>query len=107
MPNDPPSLGTRIRLARGSKRLTQEQLAVAVGASVRAVGDWENDRTAPRNLGVLVDVLGEQILGTETEVYTDPDEAAIWALTAFSPEERRHMIGELRDRLAQQHNRAG
>jgi transcriptional regulator with XRE-family HTH domain len=84
--------------------MSQEQLATAVGASVRAVGDWENDRTSPRNLGVLVEVLGEEILGSaEPEVYTDPDEAALWALTAFTPEERRRMIGELRDRLAQQH----
>jgi transcriptional regulator with XRE-family HTH domain len=59
MASDPPTLGTRIRRARERARLSQEDLAKAVGASVRAVGDWENDRRRPRNrLSVLEDVLG-------------------------------------------------
>lgn len=39
--------------------MSQEELALAVGASVRAVGDWENDRRKPRNrTGALEEVLG-------------------------------------------------
>jgi len=53
------SLGTRIRRARERKRLSQQELAEAVGASLRAVGDWENDRRKPRNrTGALEEILG-------------------------------------------------
>lgn len=59
MTASPPSLGARIRRARERAKLSQEELANAVGASVRAVGDWENDRRKPRNrLGALEEVLG-------------------------------------------------
>lgn len=59
MTSEPATLGTRIRRARERVRLSQEGLARAVGASVRAVGDWENDRRKPRNrLGALEEVLG-------------------------------------------------
>lgn len=59
MTADPQSLGMRIRRARERARLSQPELAQAVGASVRAVGDWENDRRKPRNrLGALEEVLG-------------------------------------------------
>jgi transcriptional regulator with XRE-family HTH domain len=58
MQANPQSLGMRIRRARERARLSQKELAQAVGASVRAVGDWENDRRAPRNrIGALEDVL--------------------------------------------------
>lgn len=59
MASNPPTLGTRIRRARERARLSQEELAKLVDASVRAVGDWENDRRKPRNrLGALEDALG-------------------------------------------------
>lgn len=62
MAKNPPSLGTRIKRARERARLSQEELATAVGASRRAVGDWENDRRRPRNrLGALEDVLGVRL----------------------------------------------
>jgi transcriptional regulator with XRE-family HTH domain len=64
MASTPPTLGTRIRRARERARLSQEELAQAVGASVRAVGDWENDRRKPRNrLGALEDALGVSLDG--------------------------------------------
>jgi transcriptional regulator with XRE-family HTH domain len=60
----PPSLGARIRRARERRQLSQEDLARAVGASVRAVGDWENNRRKPRNrLGALEEVLGVSLDG--------------------------------------------
>ena len=59
MPATPQSLGMRIRRARKRARLSQEDLARAIGVSVRAIGDWENDRRKPRNsLGALEQVLG-------------------------------------------------
>lgn len=67
MAQNPPSLGARIRRARELARLSQEDLAKAVGASVRAISDWENDKHHPRNrLGVLEEVLGVD-LGDEPE----------------------------------------
>lgn len=58
------TLGTRIRRARERRRLSQQELAAAVGASPRAVGDWENDRRKPRNrLGALEEVLGVRLDG--------------------------------------------
>ena len=63
---NPPSLGVRIRRARERARLSQEELAALVGASKRAVGDWENDRRKPRNrLGALEDVLGVSLDDSE------------------------------------------
>jgi transcriptional regulator with XRE-family HTH domain len=68
MASDPLTLGMRIRRARERKRLSQEDLATAVGASVRAVGDWENDRRKPRNrLGALEEVLGVRFDGGQVE----------------------------------------
>ena len=67
-----PTLGTRIRRARERAKLSQEDLANAVGASVRAVGDWENDRRKPRNrLGAIEEVLGVDLTG-EPEPEPDP-----------------------------------
>jgi hypothetical protein len=58
MAGEADSLGKRIRLARQRKHLTQEALGKLVGKSVRAVNDWENDRTSPKNSqGPLEDVL--------------------------------------------------
>jgi transcriptional regulator with XRE-family HTH domain len=68
MASTPPTLGTRIRRARERARLSQEELAQAVDASVRAVGDWENDRRKPRNrLGALEDALGVSLDENEEE----------------------------------------
>jgi transcriptional regulator with XRE-family HTH domain len=52
-------LGTRIRRARERRRWTQQQLADAVGWSLRAVSNWENGHRHPRGaIGKLEEVLG-------------------------------------------------
>jgi transcriptional regulator with XRE-family HTH domain len=96
MAQNPPSLGARIRRARERARLSQEELAALVGASSRAVGDWENDRRKPRNrLSVLEEVLGVSLEGEpehkpaipqsllkeimETEGLTDQERVAVIA----------------------------
>lgn len=46
---------------------------MAVSASVRAVGDWENDRRKPRNrLGALEEVLGVSFSGEPERPPPDP-----------------------------------
>jgi transcriptional regulator with XRE-family HTH domain len=96
MAGDPQSLGRRIRRARERAHLSQAELAAAVGASKRAVGDWENNRTSPRNrLGALEEVLGERfdeeepapsippgILAVIKRNYPDPRQQAL-AIEAF------------------------
>lgn len=77
--------------------MTQVQLAGLVGVHVSSVTLWEKGKHFPdRHQGKLETVLGIS-LGDEQdgEVYTDPAEAAIWALDRYSPEERRRIISEL------------
>ena len=105
MASDPPTLGTRIRRARERARLSQEELAKLAGASVRAVGDWENDRRKPRNrLGVLEDVLGVS-LDDEPE----PEPAIPKSLLRdimntddLTPEERQAVIAAVERTLAKE-----
>lgn len=54
------TIGERIRSARKQAGLTRAELALAVGASVQAVGFWETDVNEPRNhhLQALCKALG-------------------------------------------------
>jgi transcriptional regulator with XRE-family HTH domain len=73
MAQNPPSLGARIRRARERAQLSQEELAGRVGASVRALGDWERDRRKPRNrLGALEEVLGVSLDGEQEQAPAIP-----------------------------------
>ena len=61
-------LGTRIRRARERKRWTQQQLADALGVSVRAIGNWERDEAVPRNtIGALEELLAVDLTNDEPE----------------------------------------
>ena len=91
-------LGTRIRRARERKRWSQAQLAAAIGVGTRTVGAWERGESEPRNsLGALEELLGDLTSDGQADMYTDPDEAALWRLTAFSEDERRKFIAALRE----------
>ena len=101
MASDPRSLGARIRSARQRRHLTQPQLAEAMEVSVRAVGDWENNRTRPKNrLGALEEFFGLNLTEPDdAEVYTDPVEMAIWEDPSIPEEaDRRAVIEEIRER---------
>lgn len=51
--------GNEIKEARERKRMTQQELADAVGVSLRTVGNWEQGASVPRNsMGRLAEVLG-------------------------------------------------
>jgi transcriptional regulator with XRE-family HTH domain len=53
-----PAIGLVIRRARERRRMTQQQLADAVGVSLRSVSNWELGHHVPRNrTAVLEEVL--------------------------------------------------
>jgi transcriptional regulator with XRE-family HTH domain len=97
------TLGKRIRDARERKHLTQQELGDLVHKSVRAVNDWENDRTYPKNsMGALEHVL-ETSLGEDTGTNDgrgDEDTDALDRLEAQATE-----LAELARRLRDQQNR--
>ena len=96
-----PSLGARIRRAREQARLSQEELAKAVGASVRAVGDWENDRRKPRNrLGALEQVLGVSLSGEPPPASPVPPDVLALIRRRFPPDKQQEAIEALEDILA-------
>lgn len=81
MATEQPTLGARIRRARERARLSQEELAKAVGASPRAVGDWENNRRKPRNrIGAL-----EEVLGVSLDDDSEPE-------PQIAPEDTEHLV---------------
>lgn len=59
------SFGSRIRAARKAKRMTQDNLAQALGGdiTVQAISQWENDKTVPtyERLVQLSDILGVEV----------------------------------------------
>jgi len=110
MTSEPATLGTRIRRARERARLSQVELAKAVGASVRAVGDWENDRRKPRNrLGAI-----EQVLDVDLSEQPQPqpdipqkllDE--IMTNKGLTQGEREAVIRAVREAIARERGEAG
>jgi transcriptional regulator with XRE-family HTH domain len=110
MASDPPTLGTRIRRARERKRLSQEELAAKVGASERAVNDWENDRRRPRNrLGALEEVLGVSLTGNPAgrPVISEDLMAAIMDDPELTGDERHAVIAAVEAQLARERAQRG
>lgn len=55
----PPPIGLKIKRARERLRMTQEQLAAAIGVSQKTIDNWEHDRRYPKSaIGALQEVLG-------------------------------------------------
>ena len=96
MATDP--IGTRIARRRQELRLTQSGLAARLGVNRASVANWEAGKHYPqRHLGALEAILGVSLSGNgHADSYPDPDEAAIWSLTRYTPAERRAMITALR-----------
>src|SRR5258708_7890925 len=87
--SDDVTLGLRIRRARERRHWGQQQLADAVGVSLRTVGAWERGEvSAPRaSIGPLEDVLGVS-LGP----VSSPGAAADAAVDAAVEDLRRHLM---------------
>lgn len=54
--------GSDIREARNRAGMSQEELAQAVGVTLRTIGNWERSATAPREkLPILRSILGDHL----------------------------------------------
>ncbi len=98
----PGEIGERIRVARQERRITQEELASAVGVSRSAVAQWETGRSGQitGNLARIAQVLG---VGVEFLMHgsghsglpeaTSADEAAMLRLYRdCGPEDRQILL---------------
>lgn len=91
----------QLRDARNRARLTQGELALRLGVTLRTVGNWERGQTIPRDrLPALRDILGPY-LGADASALTGISDAALLAEIARrfergrpAPSERRPPIGE-------------
>lgn len=103
---DGQDLGRRIRRARERARLTQRQLADAVGVDRKTVGNWESGASHPRSsLGRLETVLGGHGFTTDQEELPSSEGAdavvrmVIEVLdSSFSPSVQVQMIRDIIDR---------
>lgn len=103
---DDVSLATKIRRARERKRWSQQQLADAVGKSVRAVNDWENGRSSPKNaIGALEHVLGVRFNGEEAPIVSPRLRKVIHE--ELSGEEAARVLGILEGTLVSPPGEAG
>lgn len=104
-----PPIGPAIRRARERKHWTQQQLADAVGVSLRSVGNWELGHHVPKNrIGALEDVLGVSLAGetpgpgplADLEPWQDEWEAEVAASADIELAKRRDFI--LRSRASRE-----
>jgi transcriptional regulator with XRE-family HTH domain len=103
---DGQELGLRLRRARERARLTQRELAEAVGVDRKTVGNWESGLSSPRSsLGRLEAVLKQHGFSLDTEPW--PPRAGADAViqmilevleSAFSPAVQVQMIKDIIDR---------
>jgi transcriptional regulator with XRE-family HTH domain len=99
-------LGWRLRRARERARLTQRQLAEAVGVDRKTVGNWESGASSPRSsMGRLEAVLGEHGFDLSEEAWPPPAgaDAVIGMIqevlaSAFSPAVQIQMIKDIIER---------
>lgn len=93
-----PELGKRIRRHREARRLTQEELADALGVSKKSVGHWETGKHHPRNaLGALEDLWGIDLAQPAPEA--DPVLVAIEESPRLSAGSKEVLRGTYRNLL--------
>lgn len=101
------TFGSRLRVLRVDRGLTQEQLALEVGVGKGAISQWERDGTEPsfaalttiaRVLGVSLDelILGPHAAPT-AESILKPKEAELLALFRSLPAKKRAAVLALLD----------
>ena len=94
-----PHIGAAIRRARQRLRMSQDDLALKVGASRSAVNAWERGRARPRNIVALEEVLGVSLdaepASAATELWRVPEdkwEAAVLADPDMDAAQKRDLI---------------
>lgn len=101
-----PAIGLVIRRARERRHMTQQQLADAVGVSLRTVSNWELGRHVPKNrIGALEEVLGVALDGEPAQAAadltpTDEWEAGVLADPHLDGDTKRILIERSRDARA-------
>jgi len=102
-PAGPKDLGSRLRQLRQRRRLTQDELATAVGVSRSAVAQWESGRSGQATLHLrrLADALGVQIddlmrdgdqHAVETVAEAGDERALLRLYRACSPADRQLLL---------------
>lgn len=89
-------IGERIRVLRGTRGLSQVQLAQALHISKQAVSNWENNNILP-SVEMLV-VLAD-FFGVSTDHLLGRDDRALLDVTGLGEEQVAHLrllIGDLR-----------
>jgi transcriptional regulator with XRE-family HTH domain len=71
---DEPGIGLVIRRARERKRMTQEELAAAVGVDRSAVSNWENDRHFPLRVAGAIEVVLDITIPAQQPSTAAPDD---------------------------------
>lgn len=99
------SLGLRIKRARERRRMTQAQLASAIGVTQKTIDNWEHDKRYPKSsIGALEHVLGTRLDEPEppprlpplvAENQDDAEVMAIWAITTMPQDTRLGFIAQL------------
>lgn len=95
------TIGERIKAARKSKRITQEQLGQSIGATGSAVALWEQNKSFPysRNLESLSQVLGKSVSWLKGEITDEEEESGSGGLCEpqqqKQPQEEPTMLGQL------------
>lgn len=99
-------LGRRIRRHREARRLSQQELADALGVSLRSVGNWERGKTHPQSsLGAIEALFGVD-LESPAPAELDPVLAAIDA-SELSEGNKDILRGTYRNMLRDDERRAG
>lgn len=106
------SFGTQLRLARKQKKLTQKELADAVGARHNTVSNWEAGRNMPdpdtvRLLCALLEVDSNYFYETEPteQRFTDIEFALFGEVRQLSAQDQQDVLEFIRFKKAMQDKR--
>jgi transcriptional regulator with XRE-family HTH domain len=102
----PPKIGMRIRRARERRRMTQDQLADALGVARPTISNWEGDKSYPQNsIGALEYVLDVDLTGEHEQLpeivaqhQDDPRVMEVWNMTTIQTATKlsviRHILAD-------------
>ncbi|SEH18230.1 Transcriptional regulator, contains XRE-family HTH domain [Sphingopyxis sp. YR583] len=76
-----PRFGPNLKRLRIKKKLSQADIALALGVSAPSVSGWENGRARPKHdrMGILADLLGVPVSQLLVDISTEPSQEMISA----------------------------